>query len=192
MAFSLSRKQTVCFCVGLACCLLAALSVSQEQPPPLDGPKVAFADQLLNNMVGNWKVAGTIRGHNVVQTVEADWVLNHQFLRVHEKGTDPTSAGPAYEAIVMIGYDHASDRYVAHWMDNGGGRYSETLGYGLRSGDEIMFVFEYPDGPFHTTFLWLPEKKQWQWLMKSKDNRGQWTDFANLTLTSVAPHEFAE
>ena len=181
-------KQTNCFCVGIAFCVLAALSVAQEQRPPLDGPKVVFADQLLDNMVGNWKVGGTIRGHNAVQTVEAAWVLNHQFLRVHETGMpDPKSAGPAYEAIVMIGYDHASERYVAHWMDVYGGRFSETLGYGLRSGDEITFVLEYPDGPFHTTFLWLPEKNQWQWLMKTKDNRGHWTEFANLTLTRAEP-----
>ena len=58
----------------------------------------------------------------------------------------------------MIGYDHTSERYVAHWMDIYGGRFSETLGYGVRSGDQIEFVFEYPDGPFHTTFRWLPEK----------------------------------
>ena len=78
MAFSLSTKQTVCFCVTVACCAPRCL-VGQEQPPPLDGTKVAFADQLLNNMVGNWKVAGTIRGHNVVQTVEAATGINSSF-----------------------------------------------------------------------------------------------------------------
>jgi hypothetical protein len=182
-----SMKQKVCLCVGIVSCLLAALSMAQEKPVPLDGPKVVFADPLLDKMVGNWKVGGTIRGRSVAQTVQAEWVLDHQFLRVHEKGTPDPKSAPAYEAIVMIGYDHASDRYVAHWMDNGGGRYSETLGYGLRSGDEIKFVFEYPDGPFHTTFLWLPERNQWQWLMQTKDNLGHWVEFANLTLTRAEP-----
>jgi hypothetical protein len=41
-----------------------------------------------------------------------------------------------------------SERYVAHWIDVFGGRFSETLGYGKRAGDEIDFIFEYPDGPF--------------------------------------------
>jgi hypothetical protein len=33
-----------------------------------------------------------------------------------------------------------------------GGRFSETLGYGTRDGNAIRFVFEYPDGPFRTTY----------------------------------------
>jgi hypothetical protein len=44
-------------------------------------------------------------------------------------------------------------------------RFSETLGYGVRDGNAIRFVFEYPDGPFRTTYQWSPEKDTWQWLM---------------------------
>ncbi len=169
--------------------ILPLLSMCQEQAPALDGPKVSLQDPLLDRMVGRWKVGGTIRGHTVEQSVGAQWVLNHQFLQIHEQGApDPKTAGPAYEAIVMIGYDHTSERYVAHWMDIYGGRFSETLGYGARSGDQIEFLFEYPDGPFRTTFRWLPEKKQWQWLMKTKDNRAQWAEFANLILTREPEH----
>jgi hypothetical protein len=58
-----------------------------------------------------------------------------------------------------VGYDNTSERYVAHWLDVYGGRFSETLGYGRRSSDSIEFVFEYPAGPFHTTFSWKPETK---------------------------------
>ena len=175
--------------VALLTCVLLPLSAAQEQPAALDGPKVILQDPLLDKMVGSWKVGGTIRGRTAEQSVEAQWVLNHQFLQVHEKGVpDSKNAGPAYEAMVMIGYDHASERYVAHWTDVYGGRFSETLGYGVPSGDQIEFVFEYPDGPFHTTFRWLPEKQQWQWLMKTKDGRGQWVEFANLVLTREPEH----
>jgi hypothetical protein len=83
----------------------------------------------------------------------------------------------------MIGYDNVSERYVAHWLDVYGGRFSETLGYGTRSGDQIEFVFEYPDGPFRTTFRWMADKKQWQWQMRTKNSAGKWVDFSNLTLT---------
>ena len=82
----------------------------------------------------------------------------------------------------MVGYDNASERYVAHWNDVYGGRFSETLGYGTRNGNDICFVFEYPDGPFHTTFRWLPESQQWAWLMETKNKSGQWTEFATLNL----------
>jgi hypothetical protein len=110
-------------------------------------------------------------------------------VRIHEKDMNPSSAASAvvpYEAMILIGYDNTSERYVAHWNDVYGGRFSETLGYGTRSGDEIRFVFEYPDGPFHTTFRWLPESHQWNWSMQTKNKAGQWADFATLTLTAGA------
>jgi hypothetical protein len=159
---------------------LAALA--QEQTPPPDGPQHTFQDNLLDKLTGPWKLTGTIRGQSVEHKVDAQWTLNHQFLQVHEKDA---ATPPAYEANVMIGYDNTSDRYVAHWLDIYGGRVSETLGYGTRSGDQIDFVFEYPDGPFHTTFRWLADKKQWQWKMRTKNSAGKWIDFADLTLALV-------
>jgi len=122
-------------------------------------------------------------GQQAQHTVEVEWVLNHQFLRIHEEDDlAPKSGGPAYEAMAMLGYDNTSERYVLHWMDIYGGRYSETLGYGARNGNEIRFTFEYPDGPFHSTFRWKPDSGQWQWLMESKNKQGQWFEFAGVTL----------
>jgi len=152
-----------------------------------DGPKHIFVDALLDHLVGNWKLTGNVMGHAAEHSVAVEWVLNHQFLRVHEKDNAPaTNDRVPYEAMILVGYDNTSDRYVAHWNDVFGGRFSETLGYGTRSGDEIRFVFEYPDGPFHTTFRWNPETQQWKWLMQQKTKSGQWTDFADFTLSRAA------
>jgi hypothetical protein len=162
------------------------VGVAQDQPE-LDGPNHIFHDALLDHMTGNWTLSGKVMGRTAAHTVAAEWVLNHQFLRIHETDDAPAAQGRVpYEAIVMVGYDNTSDRYVAHWTDIYGGRYSETLGYGSRSGDEIRLVFEYPDGPFHTTFRWKPDSQQWQWLMETKDKTGQWTQFADLTLARAA------
>ena len=68
-------------------------------------------------------------------------------------------------------------------MDTFGARFSETLGYGTRDGNQIRFVFEYPDGPFHNSYRWNAEEKNWQWLMEQKDKDGKWVPFANLRLT---------
>jgi len=160
---------------------LAILS-SVAQEPSLDGPKHIFHDDLLENMLGSWHLNGRIAGRQVEHTVDTDWVLNHQFLRIHEKEV-VTGGKLPYEAIVMIGYDNASERYVAHWMDIFGGRFSETLGYGKRSKNQIEFVFEYPDGPFHTIFRWDAGLQNWQWLMRQKNEAGQWAQFADATLT---------
>jgi hypothetical protein len=170
--------------LGLAILVLGmqTFSVAQEQTPPSDGRQHTFQDALLDQITGRWKLSGTIRGKNVEHTVEAQWVLNHQFLQVFEKDLATT---PAYEANIMIGYDNLSERYVAHWLDVFGGRFSETLGYGTRSGDQIEFIFEYPDGPFRTLFRWIADKKQWQWQMRTKNNSGKWVEFSNLTLTAA-------
>ncbi len=96
------------------------------QEPSLDGPKHIFYDDLLENMLGSWHLNGRIAGRQMEHTVDADWALNHQFLRIHEKEVVTGDKLP-YEVIVMIGYDNASERYVAHWMDIFGGRFSETF-----------------------------------------------------------------
>jgi hypothetical protein len=162
---------------------LTLFAPAQEQTPPQDSPHHTFQDDLLDKMTGRWKLTGTVRGQSVEHVVEAQWTLNHQFLQVHEKDA---ATPPGYEANPMIGYDNTSERYVAHWLDIYGGRVSETLGYGTRSGDQIEFVFEYPDGPFRTTFRWIGDKKQWQWQMRNKNSAGKWVDFADLTLTPAS------
>jgi hypothetical protein len=153
----------------------------------LDGPNHVFTDPLLENMTGTWNLTGRVMGRDADHTVEAEWVLNHQFLRIHEKDRNPAANGAvSYEAMIMVGYDNTSERYVAHWNDVYGGRFSETLGYGTRSGNDIRFVFEYPDGPFRTTFRWLPDSHQWNWMMQTKNKSGQWTEFATLNLARPA------
>ena len=157
--------------LGIFACYPVAAAVQE----PLDGPNRIFRDDLLDNLVGKWRLTRIIRDKQVQNTVEAGWVLNHQFLRLHMKDV---AEPPQYEAMVFIGYDNASERYVAHWIDIFGGRFSETLGYGPRNGDSIKLVFEYPDGPFHNTLTWNREAKTWVFLMEQKNSTGKWMQFA--------------
>lgn len=145
----------------------------------LDGRGHVLKDELLDKLAGNWKSTGKIGNRVVGYQIKADWTLQHQFLEVHM--TDAASP-PAYEARVFIGYDNTSERYVAHWIDVFGGRWSETLGYGTRSGNAIRFVFEYPDGPFHTTFTWAAETGTWKMMMQQKEKTGNWAVFSEQEL----------
>jgi hypothetical protein len=141
-------------------------------------------DDLAKQMAGAWKLEGQVMGRDAHHDVQADWVLGHQFLRIHEKtAAGAPEAEHKYEATWFLGYDPVSERYVLHLFDVFGARFSETLGYGIRDGNAIRFVFEYPDGPFHTTFRWSSEKDSWEWLMEQKDKNGKWTNFATLKLT---------
>ncbi len=167
------------FGFALLACLGPTAAGTVAAQEPLDGPNRIFRDPLLDNLVGDWKLTRKIRGKSVENTLRAEWVLNHQFLRVHMKDA---ATPPTYEAMIFVGYDNASERYVVHWIDVFGGRFSETLGYGTRSGDSIKFVFEYPDGPFHNTFTWNPDAKAWTFLMEQKDKTGKWKVFAEDSL----------
>ncbi|HJP86167.1 MAG TPA: hypothetical protein VJ852_09270 [Gemmatimonadaceae bacterium] len=143
---------------------------------PLDGANRPLQDSLLEQLVGHWQVNRVIRGASAGSTVDASWVLNHQFVQFHYL-PDRASKQP-YEAIVYIGYDNMSDRYVVHWLDIFGGRVSETMGFGSRTPDGMRFVFEYPDGPFTNTFTFDPASRGWNLLLRQKNARGQWTTFA--------------
>ena len=147
----------------------------------------AWHDDLVDHMVGIWKMEGPVMGRPAHHDVQAEWVLGHQFLRIHEiTSPDAPPAERRYEATWFLGYDPVSERYVLHLMDVFGARFSETLGYGVREGNEIRFVFEYPDGPFHTRYRWMAEKDSWEWEMKQKDKDGKWGSFADLKLTHAA------
>jgi hypothetical protein len=167
--------------------LLTLTALPQGGPDPLDGPNRQFHDDLLDNLQGHWKLKGNIVGHPGDAELDAVWVLNHQFLKLHEKGTAPAPGRPLYEADVYIGFDNSSERYVAHWIDIYGGRFSETLGYGTLSEKSIKFVFEYPDGPFHNTFTWNPDSKTWRFLLEQKNKSGKWGVFADKVATMIKP-----
>ncbi|MBV9398585.1 MAG: hypothetical protein JO062_11440 [Bryobacterales bacterium] len=160
--------------------LIFVSTLFAQQVGPMQQP--TFKDDLLDQLVGFWDLNGMVRGEPVHEHLASDWVLNHQFLRIHRKQLE----GP-HEQLIYIGYDPVSERYVAHLLDTFGGRGSETLGYGIRSGDKIQFVFEYPSGPYHYTFSWDSKEKSWQFVLESKDRQGHWTTFSTQALKRMKP-----
>ncbi len=138
-----------------------------------------FQDPFLEKIIGRWNVNGQVGGDKVVYHFVASWELNHQFVCLTFADT---SKKPAYSAKVFIGYDCVSERYVAHWLDNFGGRFSETLGFGIRKGQSIEFRFEYPDGPFLNTFSYNPVNDSWLFHTTIKNRKGIWVTFGDIFL----------
>lgn len=138
-----------------------------------------FDDQLLQKIIGNWTVSGKIGGDNITYNFIASWELNHQFVSLTFADT---AKQPQYTAKVFIGYDCISERYVAHWLDNFGGRFSETLGYGIRTAQSIEFRFEYPDGPFINKFVYDNKSDNWQFHSTTKNSKGIWVTFGDIYL----------
>jgi hypothetical protein len=108
----------------LLCSIVVASSAAgQQAEPPLDGPKRTFQDPLFEQLTGTWTMAGAVRARPATYSLRVEWTLNHQFLRLEMRDV---SEPPAYQAAVYIGYDNTSERYVMHWLDAFGGRFSET------------------------------------------------------------------
>lgn len=156
----------------------------QESPtprPPLSpkSPRRApLSDAYLDNLVGEWTVTRKIRGLTVTNSMDAKWVLQHQFVQIHMVDSlEP----PAYEALVLVGFDAATNKYIAHWCDSFGGQFAGA-GSGKRKDNKVEFVFDYAEGPFHNTFTWDPQASTWTFLMQSENPDGTRQLFAEDTL----------
>lgn len=133
-----------------------------------------FQDDLLDPLVGKWDATGTVHGRPSRQTFEAEWVLNHQFLRIHEKSVENVAGtNVPFEALLFIGYDKTSKRYVLHSMNVfGGGRAGEFV-YGQRSGNEIKFEANFAGRQGYARFIWQPESKTWHYVNGVENAKGE-------------------
>lgn len=148
----------------------AAIAATQSQSP--------LSDEFLDHLVGEWRITRTIRDTTVENTMRAEWVLGHQFVQMH---MIDVKRPPAYEAIVLLGFDAKRECYIAHWCDSFGGAYSGD-GFGVRSGEHIEFRFDYPDGPFFNTFTWDAAAGSWRF----RGENGQADGSRTLFMEDVA------
>ena len=166
-------RPSILLCLGL---LIFATPVDAQDT---EGP---LQDAFLDGLAGAWSMNGHVMGDSVTYDANGTWVLNHQFLRFR---MEDVHSPPEYVARVFVGYDPKEEEYVAHWLDSSGGRPSKTLGYGERENGALTFTFEYPDGPFRTTFE-ATSDTTWHIHMRSKAD-GKWSTFAEYDVVP-RPH----
>ena len=145
-----------------------------------------FQDPLLDHLTGKWVLRGTIAGRKTTHDIVSEWVLGHQYVRLHEVSREKDAKGQAaYEAIVFIGWDRSASRYACLWLDStgGDGLSAQAIGHARRGGDEIAFLFKGKDGSsFHTTFAYSKSTDTWRWLMDGEGG-GKLQPFARVKLT---------
>lgn len=144
-------------------------------------------DPLLERLVGAWVLRGTISGKQTTHDVVTEWVLGHQYLRIHERSREKDDKGHAqYEAIVLIGWDEASSEFQCLWLDStgAGGLTAQAIARGKRSGDSIPFLFRERDGSvsFNNTFSYDNASDSWLWHMDNVQN-GKAIPFGRVKLT---------
>jgi len=160
--------------------VVAATVMAQEKASQ------SFEDDLLDHLLGTWDVAGMVHGNPSKQTLQAEGVLHHQFLRVYEKSRENVAqTNVPYEGVLFIGYDSTDKHYVTHLMNVFGGRDSETLGYGERKGNEIKFVFKAPDGSVEEQFIWEADSKAWHLVSWANTPDGKRIPILDLKATAA-------
>jgi hypothetical protein len=154
---------------------LAALPGRAQQPP--------LHDALLDNLAGHWVITGTIAGAAATHDLDAEWVLDHHYLRLHEVSRERDRDGrPRYEAYVHIGWNPATATYGCIWLDTFGGLTTESVGIAPRAADRLAFAFA-RDGQvtLRNVMTWHADSRTWDWMIVNVDGARSST-FATLVL----------
>lgn len=169
-----SRQASWQFCLCLAVILCAPAASAQ--------PGASLFDRL----VGRWELKGTIDGKQTVHDVDAEFVLNRGYVRLHEVSREKNKAGsPEYEAIVFISRDKTSGDFSCLWLDNtsAAGLSASGIAHAKPTETSLPFIITIgKDHVFRTTFIYSPKSDTWEWRMDD-DTNGKLAPFARVTLS---------
>ncbi len=164
-----------------ACVLLLLLLTSSAFSQPTASPK-----SLLDRMTGKWVLQGAIGGQQTTHDVVVEWILQREYVQLHEVSREKDSLGqPAYEAIVIIGWVERLHQYGCLWLDvTGVWDFSgQGIGRATARENEIPFLFKLSDtSAIRTTFVYDPTGDSWKWMIDDEEN-GKLQPFARVTLT---------
>ena len=143
-------------------------------------------EALMDHMVGEWLMTGTVDGEPVTHDVSAEWILGRRYVRIHEVSRERDEAGAlAYEAWIHIAWDPQSAKYVVMWLDSTATTNfaEEGVGHGKPDGDRIPFVWGLADGSgIRNTFQYDREDDTWLWAIDNVGDSGATSVFARLHL----------
>jgi hypothetical protein len=151
-------------------------------------PQTAKADpqrELLDRFTGHWVLRGVIAKKQTTHDVDVEWVLNKEYLRMHEVSREKDAAGtPLYEAIVYLVWEPKAGEYACLWLDTTGISLfaPEGVGRATPAPDRIPFFFKDADGGVRTTFIYDRAKNSWSWTIDN-ESKGVASPFARVTLT---------
>lgn len=159
----------------------AAAPAALAQPSATSSPVA-----LLDRMTGHWLMTGTISKARVAHDVDVDWVLNRQYIRIHEVSREKDARGnAAYEAWIYLVWDATSGEYAVMWLDNTAATNfsADGVGHAKPDGDRIPIVFKDAAGSgIRTTFAYDRAHDTWSWAIDNVAVSGASSPFARLTL----------
>ncbi len=160
-------------------------------PLALCSATVAFAQQppvnstLLDHLVGRWVLQGSIAGQDTIHDVNAEWVLEHRYVRIREVSRQKNAKGePQYQATIYVGWNEDTKDYACVWLDVFGGLAPVSFGVASPKQNELPFVFKDDKGAitFSNDFVYDAKANTWEWRMDNVAN-GVAKPFGRVKLT---------
>jgi hypothetical protein len=125
-------------------------------------PIAVFAQQptvvwpLLDHLAGKWGLRGMVAGQQGTHDVEADWVLNHHDLPVHEVSRSKNEKGQQqYEAMIFIAWNDQVSKNGMLARGYMAGFFPARLGVAAPKENEVPFIFKSEKGN-NTFYQGLP------------------------------------
>ena len=107
---------------------------------------------------------GTLAGKQTKHDIDAQWVLDHHYLRIHEVSQEKKADGkPQYEAMIFIAWNEKPEHYSCAWLDVYGGFSVASIGIAPPSENELAFTFKNEKGEpdFSNKFVYDSKTDTW-------------------------------
>jgi hypothetical protein len=183
---AMRRPAAVLIVLAVALRGLAAFAQPrQAEPTQAAATRVDPQRELLEHLTGHWVLRGVIAKQQTTHDIDAQWVLDKEYLQIHEVSRERDTAGkPKYEAIIHVVWDPTAGEYACLWLDTTGVAMfpPEGVGHAKPERDRIAFVFKDAGGGIHTTFAYDRAQRAWSWTIDN-DVKGTLTSFARVKLT---------
>lgn len=160
------------------------VSAAGAQRPPVNSP-------LLDRLEGKWVLQGNIAGKKTTHDITAEWVANHQYLRLHEVSREKMADGkPQYDAFIHIGWNEQKKSYSIIWLDNFWGIDPASIGTAAPKENDLLFLWKDENGAvtFSNDFLYDAKTDSWSWTMDNVVN-GTKKPFGTVKLTRASGKE---
>jgi hypothetical protein len=132
---------------------------------PAVAQQAPISSPLLDHLAGKWLLQGTVGKQATTHELDAEWVLQHHYLRFREFSREKNDKGePQYDATVFIGWNEKTRQFACVWLDVYGGLTTESIGRATPKDNELSFVFtdEHGETSFTNTFLYDPKTNTWE------------------------------
>ena len=181
------RRMLMLGVFALAAC--AYIPMGTVRVAPQAEPSIATAGrphtpELLDRLVGHWVLTGVIGRQSVVHDVDANWVLDGNYVRISEISRERGDNGqPKYEATIFIGWLETAHHFVCIWLDNTEVASGGVTCVAAEAPNSLPFEFRDEHGALMiaTTFAYHRDDDTWEWQIDNiRDGRA--VRFANLSL----------